>query len=242
MNHALSYEITFGLAPKFTYCLLLLLSLSGPLFLSFDKRVAFYKEWRFLWKPTLIVSFGYIVWDIFFTKIGVWEFNKDYLINYFISELPVEEYGFFFVVPYASSFVYACLRAYFPHLSSTNNTYISYLLIAISISIMAYAQPTWYTWTTFGLLILSILYWDIWLKTPHIQYIYLAWIVCIVPMLYVNGVLTGKPVLIYNNLENSQIRIGTIPIEDFFYHLLYMVWMLNLYVIERRKHLVPDVS
>ncbi len=237
MNHSLSYELTFGLAPKYTYCLLLFLSLAGPVFLSFDKKVAFYKEWRYLWKPTALVSIGYIVWDVFFTKIGVWEFNKQFLIDVFISELPIEEYGFFFVIPYASAFVYACLRAYFPQIPNTKNSWFSFILIALSILIMAYASITWYTWTTCGLLLISILYWDIWKKTPNTQYIYLAWIVCIIPMLYVNGILTGKPVLIYNNLENCKVRIGTIPLEDFFYHLLYMVWMLNLYQYWKTQNL-----
>jgi len=49
------------------------------------------------------------------------------------------------------------------------------------------------------------------------------------PMSYVNGVLTGKPILIYNDLENCKIRIGTIPLEDFFYHLLYMLMMVFIY-------------
>ena len=56
-----------------------------------------------------------------------------------------------------------------------------------------------------------------------------AWAVALIPMAFVNGILTGNPVLIYDNAENLGIRIGTIPLEDFFYNLLYMTWMISLY-------------
>jgi lycopene cyclase domain-containing protein len=54
-------------------------------------------------------------------------------------------------------------------------------------------------------------------------------------MAFVNGILTGNPVLIYDDAENLAIRIGTIPIEDFFYNLLYMTWMITLFEIFKAK-------
>jgi hypothetical protein len=61
-------------------------------------------------------------------------------------------------------------------------------------------------------------------------------------MLVVNGLLTGLPILIYENAENLGIRIPAllpgmhlgIPLEDFFYNLLYMMWMVWIY--EARKN------
>jgi lycopene cyclase domain-containing protein len=55
-------------------------------------------------------------------------------------------------------------------------------------------------------------------------------------MAYVNGVLTSKPVLIYNDAQNLGIRIGTIPLEDFFYNMVYMLWMITVYEILRKEH------
>jgi hypothetical protein len=54
-------------------------------------------------------------------------------------------------------------------------------------------------------------------------------------MAVVNGLLTGLPVLIYNDQHNTGIRIGSIPMEDFFYNLLYMIWMIWMYERYRQK-------
>jgi hypothetical protein len=61
-------------------------------------------------------------------------------------------------------------------------------------------------------------------------------------MFVVNGLLTGLPILIYENTENMGIRIPSllpgmqygIPLEDFFYNLLYMMWMI--WIFEARKN------
>lgn len=48
-------------------------------------------------------------------------------------------------------------------------------------------------------------------------------------MFIVNGFLTSKPVVFYNNMEFSGIRVGTIPLEDFIYNY-GMLWLtIGLY-------------
>jgi lycopene cyclase domain-containing protein len=63
-------------------------------------------------------------------------------------------------------------------------------------------------------------------------------------MAYVNGVLTSKPVLIYNDLQNMGIRIGTIPLEDFFYNFLYMLWSISIFefILQRKKKLQDEAE
>lgn len=52
----------------YTYFLILGASLAGPLALSFDKKVAFYKRWKYLVIPMLVPAALYIAWDAFFYK------------------------------------------------------------------------------------------------------------------------------------------------------------------------------
>jgi lycopene cyclase domain-containing protein len=48
-------------------------------------------------------------------------------------------------------------------------------------------------------------------------------------MLIVNGLLTALPVVIYNDLENIGVRIGSIPVEDFFYCFILLLMNISLY-------------
>ncbi len=216
---------------RYTYLFLNLITIVGPLALSFDKKVAFYKSITFFLKSMFITSSLYIIWDIFFTKFAVWKFNTPYLIDTFLINLPIEEYIFFLVVPYACLFIYECLKAYFPDVNlHANYIWTGIGIFSLLMSIVFASQI--YTLLTFGLIagtLLAIYKFEKTLFNKIGNHLLLAWIVALIPMAYVNGVLTSKPVLIYNNLENCTLRIGTIPFEDFFYNLLYMLWMIVLF-------------
>jgi hypothetical protein len=55
---------------QLTYFLILGASLAGPLLLSFDKKVAFYKSWKFLFPAMVLPALFYIIWDCWFTSKG----------------------------------------------------------------------------------------------------------------------------------------------------------------------------
>lgn len=216
---------------QFTYLFLIVFTIIGPIALSFDKKVAFYKNYKLFLKSAGITSLFYILWDILFTKYNIWKFNDSFILKYKFLELPLEEYLFFLVVPYASLFIYECIKIYFPNLKTGGIT--TWKIIAAFSSVMAIINYNkWYTFITFGTLAI-ILILTIANKSKIFNsmgnHLFAAWIVCLLPMSYVNGVLTGKPILIYNNLENCKLRIGTIPFEDFFYHMLYMVIMIFIF-------------
>ncbi len=220
----------------FTYFYLLLFSIIGPLLLSFDKKVSFYRDWKSFLLSMFPVSVFYILWDIIFTNLNVWKFNPDFLIGQYFANIPIEEYVFFIIIPYCCLFIYACLKTYFPVIVYTNySLFFSVGLILLSIAIIVLHPKQLYTVTTFGLLLLSLCYFTLSHKTQYLPHTYLSWIIALVPMALVNGVLTGKPILIYTATENMGIRIGTIPLEDFFYNLIYMLWMIYFYEFWKSK-------
>jgi lycopene cyclase domain-containing protein len=95
-----------------------------------------------------------------------------------------------------------------------------------------------YTFITFGLIAVTLLAlrgFAITFLKKYWSHLILAWIIAIIPMAYVNGVLTSKPVLIYNDLQNMSVRIGTIPFEDFFYNFLYMLWSISIFEFLHKK-------
>ncbi|HLO37554.1 MAG TPA: lycopene cyclase domain-containing protein, partial [Lacibacter sp.] len=100
--------------PHYTYFLILAASLAGPLFLSFDKKVAFYKKWKYLFPAMLLPALFFLVWDELKTRSGVWSFSDEHIAGAKLLSLPIEEVLFFFVVPYCCVFIYECVISYFP--------------------------------------------------------------------------------------------------------------------------------
>jgi lycopene cyclase domain-containing protein len=91
---------------SFTYLLINLGIIAGPLWLSRDRQIAYYRNFPALAVATIIVSALYIVWDLFATAQGDWSFNPRFVTGINFKNLPVEEICFFVTVPYACLFIY----------------------------------------------------------------------------------------------------------------------------------------
>lgn len=206
----------------YTYFAILLLSILGPLALSFDKKVAFYKHWKQVFGAMLLPAFFYVVWDIIFTQKGVWSFNHLYITGIKYFNLPIEEMLFFFVVPYCCTFIYACIKSYFPKLQSNKTTGLILNSLAVIFFVVACfnfnRDYTFYTFLFCSIFILFIL------SRKFNQAAFLvSYLIILIPFLIVNGFLTAIPVVIYNDAENLGIRIFTIPFEDVFYGMLLVM-------------------
>lgn len=66
---------------KTAYLLINFLTIIFPLILSFDKKVQFYKKWKFVWPGLMITGLLYLIWDYIFTFNQVWSFNENYIIG-----------------------------------------------------------------------------------------------------------------------------------------------------------------
>jgi lycopene cyclase domain-containing protein len=213
---------------QYLYLTLNVLTLLLPLLLSFDSRVAFYKRWRYLLPSLLLTAVVFLVWDAWFTSRGVWGFNPDYLSGIYLGILPIEEVLFFFTVPYACVFIYACVQVYIPRdIFGRREGSISKAIFLFTLFLGAIHYARIYTSVTFLALamLVFILRWV--LRVKWLGHFYLAFIICLVPFFIVNGVLTGtglpSPVVWYNPHEIIGIRIGTVPLEDAFYGMLLIM-------------------
>jgi lycopene cyclase domain-containing protein len=223
---------------QYTYFLILALSLAGPLFLSFDKKVAFYKKWKYVFAAMLLPAVFYIVWDIWFTKIGIWSFNEKYITGLNFFGLPIEEILFFLVVPYCCTFIYECIKIYFPSLSTnkTSTSVLKFIEIALLITgaINFNRHYTFYSFIFLSVFIGLYFLFRNYFKHFNVTVFLIAYLVILIPFLVVNGFLTALPVVLYNNAENLAIRVYTIPFEDIFYGMLLV--MMNITIFEKLRN------
>jgi len=217
-----------------------LLTFSGPFLLSFDKRVAFYKQWKYLFPAILLMAVVFIAKDVIFAANAIWGFNDTYLVGIRILGLPIEEWMFFFVVPYAIVFIYACLIVYVKtdFLKSVHRPFFV-LLSALLIVVGIIYYDRLYTSMIFILTALLLLY-NVYKRQPWLGFFLLAYLVSLIPFLIVNGVLTGyfttEPIVWYDNTQNLGFRILSIPIEDAIYSLMMMLMTIQLMEWFKKKY------
>lgn len=216
------------------YAWLMLASIAGPLALSFDKKVAFYKRWIPLFAGITVNAIIFIAWDGWFARTGVWGFNSDYVWPYRLNDLPLEEWSFFVIVPYASVFIYACIKAYWPTVRFFSSISKPLTIVAFAIILLLTLFNLGNTYTFYNCLIAATL------LAAHVFYIrvdwmghfWLAYFVHLIPFFIINGILTGavtpSPVVWYNNNEIIGIRLYTIPLEDTIYALACLLLPITI--------------
>jgi len=209
-----------------------------PFILSFDKKVAFFRNWKYLFPATLITAAVFIIWDIYFTKHNVWWFNKDFVTGLFIQGLPVEEWLFFIIIPYCCIFIYEVSRAYLKKEWKGFIIPVNIILFIIFLVITLVNIDRIYTAVNFGMATF-IIGLQFFLKTHKtwLFHFYVAYALSLIPFFLVNGVLTSMPVVGYNDEENLAMRIYTIPVEDFAYLVNLLLMNLTLYEFFKSRSL-----
>ncbi len=211
----------------YTYLMVDFCCILFPFLFSFHPKINFYKQWRFFWLPCLVTAIPFLVWDILFTRAGVWSFNPHYVCGIYFFSLPLEEYLFFICIPYASVFTWFCLDSFydFSRYRLVANA-ITYFLIFFLTVIAFFHLQQLYTSVTFLLLALAL---GILLvrKVTILPSFYISFLLILLPFFISNGLLTGsfikEPVVMYNNQYNLGIRMFTIPFEDTFYGMLLIL-------------------
>ncbi|MEQ9166653.1 MAG: lycopene cyclase domain-containing protein [Fulvivirga sp.] len=218
------------------YLLLDIGAISVPFIASFYPKARFADHWSKLVPAIMIPGIFFIIWDVYFTKWGIWGFNKTYLLGFDILGLPIEEWLFFICIPYACVFTYFALGVLVKkdYLAAAEK-YISWALVAGGLLLGFMNLDKWYTATTFIFLAIFIGYLKLVLKPTFLSRFYFTFLFILIPFFLITGLLTGSgiedQVVWYNDAENLGIRMGTIPFEDTFYGMLLL--MMNVAIFDK---------
>tara|TARA_B110000003_G_scaffold148_1_gene185 strand:- start:174 stop:839 length:666 start_codon:yes stop_codon:yes gene_type:complete len=208
---------------------------------SFSSKVKFNNYFTSLFLALLTSSILFILWDIYFTYLGVWGFNSEHHSGILLTNLPLEEILFFHIIPFCCLFTYFVLKK-FDKFNLRYNLVVLRLfaLILLAIGLMFYEKAY-----TLSVCLLSAL------VMLNISYSKLKWngyffstyiLISIIPFIVVNGILTGyldvnNPPVWYNNAEIIGLRFLTIPVEDFLYNfvLMYINYMFFEFYCRRKQ-------
>ncbi len=238
------------------------LALSGPLLLSFDRRVAFYRSVRNVMLAIVSMMLVFVPLDMVFVRLGIWGFDARYITGIVLGNLPIEEWLFFPVVGYACLFIYECLRVYvtgdyleFPKEPDTKLVALGKggsvvfaagarvaLLVVALLGIALAISHTYrlYSLVKMGGAAVALLLTVLWFRPRYLPRFFLMYVLSCIPFIAMNGVMTGSliegEIVWYNAAHIVGFRIGTIPIEDFYYSLAMLLLATAAYEHLRGRH------
>lgn len=224
----------------YTYLLVDFLTVIICFIFSFHKRIQFHKHFLSFLKASAVVAIPFIIWDIWFTKAGVWWFNFDYTLGINLLGLPLEEWLFFLCIPFSCVFTFFFLEKFFRFdgLKKYNSliariTILTCLTVAVCFYDRAYPMLT----SLAATLTMSYLHFIV--RVDWIAKASLVFCILMLGFFPVNGVLTGtgleSPIVNYHTSEILNIRLLTIPIEDMVYGYtqFLLVWYFFGYFRKR---------
>lgn len=228
----------------YTYFMLHILSLSFPLLRSFEHRIKYWKQWKYLWQGMIATAIFFIGFDIWFAALKIWWFNPSYFSGIWIVNLPLEEWLFFIIVPFCCVFIYEAVGYYIKGSPLKKaSKWITLILVIVLLATSAINYERMYTFYKLGLAGVGlIIHWFVF-KDKYLGKFYVSFLFACIPFLLYNGVLTSLPVVMYDNTENLNIRLSSlvgipflnIPIEDFGYNLLMLLMNISFFEYFRSK-------
>lgn len=225
---------------EYTYLLVNFFTILIPFLYSFHPRLQFHKTWKAFFPAVFVTGLVFVIWDMYFTYLGVWGFNPRYLTGWRIGNLPVEEVLFFFCIPYACVFTFHCLSLFMSkkrHETTQKNITLFLITILLAVGILNWENL--YTSSTFiSLAVVLALSQFLW-KIHWLNRFYAVYALLLIPFFIVNGVLTGtgleEEVVWYDPEEFMGLRLLTIPVEDIFYGMELILVNLLIYKFLLRR-------
>ncbi len=218
-----------------TYLYILVSIIFFPFLIGLIPGFRFYFNWTLV-KTLMLTATPFLIWDWWATTQGHWSFNPTHIMGVTFLSLPIEEIAFFFVAPFACLFIYSAAEKYI----RMNYIQLPFLfwvvMIGAAVVLLVLGFPKPYSTLVFGLST-SVLFYSyqrfrFQITTSILLYFSFSYIFFIL----FNSLLTMLPIVSYAPWAILNFRVGTIPIEDFWYNFLLLSFTLIIYRAMSNKH------
>jgi len=215
-----------------TYLLLLLIYLIVPVFLSFQKKVRFAFQLRYLFPATIFTGAIFLMMSWRFTEFGIWTFNDDYLTGINLLKVPLELWLSVFIIPFSAAYIYEWLKIRFEQFEKAN----IFLAISLVLLIVFIALAYLYRRALFSFFIffLTAIYLGYTLfrnrYKKHLTKFYLAYLIMLIPFMVVSFIMNLLPVITFDATHVMPVAILGVPIERFVY--IYLMMLINFTIYE----------
>lgn len=224
----------------FTYLIINAATFIIPFVYSFDRRVRFYTKWQWALPALLVPMVLFALWDSWFAYHAIWGFNPLYVMPYKLLYLPIEEWLFFFCIPYTSLFSYEVMQVYLGRrFELPASRFISIALLSLFVVLAVMWHQRIYTLVACVVSFVTVLVFQFLVRKNIMPGFYRFFLCVLIPFLLVNGLLTGsfigREVVWYNPEHIIGWRILTIPVEDLFFGLSMLLMNVGLFEWLRQK-------
>jgi lycopene cyclase domain-containing protein len=208
--------------------------IAAPVVLSFFIKMQFYRKWKYALIGIALAAILFILWDILFTRLSVWNYNKNHTLGVYLYNLPFEEVLFYLVIAYTCLYIYECLRVFFPDKGRPLAGQIFGWIIVILSSLALWKFHDQIFTSVTALFLLATYLNHLWVtRGDYLWHLMITWFIASIPMALIYGLLTGFKIIQFQSEYILGIKLGPIPFELFFHNLLYLTWMIWIY--ERYK-------
>jgi lycopene cyclase domain-containing protein len=202
----------------YSYLILHLITLAGPVLSSFDKKLRFFNRWNQTIVPILLVGTVFVIWDIIFTSLGIWGFSSEFVLGLYCFNLPIEEVLFFVSVPFCVLFLYEVAGFYQFAIQVPRYFYYGIQCVLIGTAAIFYERIYTLSVVTVSLILMNVPF-----TKRRSSVIAGTYLLHLPGFLLINGVLTSFPIVWYNTSHISGFRLGSIPCEDLLYSFM-LIW------------------
>ncbi len=221
-----------------TYLFLQLTYLIIPVLLSRKNNMRFTFRLRYLMPAVIFSGAIFVMWNMRFNELGIWNYNPEYITGIYMLNVPVEEWLAFIIIPISAAYIFDWLSIKLEKFKQHNILLAVSLLLFIAMGGLAYFfRRNMFSFFTFFLAAIYLGYTVFRNRfKKHYPAFYGAFIITLIPFLVVSILAGLLPVISYNTDHIMGIVIFAVPLERIFYLFLMLLITITIYqyLSERR--------